>query len=188
MLYKTQIRPSLEYSSHIWGAATLFILDAVQRRSIRLIGDPALTCPAFHQRDVDDLSPLYRYSNGFCSSVLTSIIPLLSKPARCTRGTSSSHSKVVVLHTSRTEQYDRTFLPRVSRAWNGLLGDVLIRLFKSRVNKLPLTEPSHSSPGIVVFRTCPRGLLGRIYTVSKMRRAVLKKIKSMMITKIRKVG
>nr|CAH7717534.1 unnamed protein product [Callosobruchus chinensis] len=46
-LYEAQIRPSLQYCSHIWGAAapsTLSILDAVQRRAIRLIGDPALTC------------------------------------------------------------------------------------------------------------------------------------------------
>nr|CAH7723318.1 unnamed protein product [Callosobruchus chinensis] len=45
-LYKAQIRPSLEYCSHIWGAAaptTLSILDAVPSRAIRLIGDPALT-------------------------------------------------------------------------------------------------------------------------------------------------
>nr|CAH7760730.1 unnamed protein product [Callosobruchus chinensis] len=45
-LYKAQIRPSLEYCSHIWRAAaatTLSILDVVQRRAIRLIGDPALT-------------------------------------------------------------------------------------------------------------------------------------------------
>nr|CAH7728869.1 unnamed protein product [Callosobruchus chinensis] len=149
-LYKAQIRPSLEYCSHIWGAAaptTLSILDAVQRRAIRLIGDPALTChlqPFSHRRAVGDLSRFYRYSNGFCSSELTSIIPPLSKPARCTRGTSSSHPKAVVLHTLRTERYDRTFIPRVSRAWNGLPGDVLVEpasvgLFKSRVNKLPIT-------------------------------------------------
>nr|CAH7716109.1 unnamed protein product [Callosobruchus chinensis] len=46
-LYKAQIRPRLEYGSHIWGAAAptaLSTLDAVQRRAIRLIGDPALTC------------------------------------------------------------------------------------------------------------------------------------------------
>nr|CAH7742430.1 unnamed protein product [Callosobruchus chinensis] len=45
-IHKAQIRSSLEYCSHIWGAAaptTLSILDAVQRRAIRLIGDPALT-------------------------------------------------------------------------------------------------------------------------------------------------
>nr|CAH7745738.1 unnamed protein product [Callosobruchus chinensis] len=53
-----RIRPSLEYCSHIWGAAaptTLSILDVVQRRATRLIGDPALTChlqPLSHRRGV----------------------------------------------------------------------------------------------------------------------------------------
>nr|CAH7739030.1 unnamed protein product [Callosobruchus chinensis] len=102
--YKAQIRPS-----HIWGAATpttLSILDAVQRRAIRLIGEPALTChlqPLFHWRAVRDLSLFHRYSNGFCFSKLTSIVTPLSKPARCTRKTSSSLPKAVVLHTSRKE-------------------------------------------------------------------------------------
>nr|CAH7744810.1 unnamed protein product [Callosobruchus chinensis] len=145
-LYKAQIRPSLEYCSHIWGAAaptTLSILDAVQRRAIRLIGDPASTCH-LHRRAVGDLSLFYRYSNGFCSSELTSIIPPLSKPARCTRGTSSSHPKAVVRHTSSTKRYDRTFITRVSRAWNGLHGEVLVEpasvgIFKSCSNKLPLS-------------------------------------------------
>nr|CAH7730925.1 unnamed protein product [Callosobruchus chinensis] len=55
-LYKAQIRPSRDYCSHSWEAAastTLSILDAVQRRAIRLIGDLALTChlqPLSHQR------------------------------------------------------------------------------------------------------------------------------------------
>nr|CAH7738271.1 unnamed protein product [Callosobruchus chinensis] len=81
-LYAGQIRPSLEYSSYIWGAAaptTLSVLDA-----IRLTGDLALTChlqPPSHRRAVCDLSLFYRYSNGFCSSELTSIISPLSKPA-----------------------------------------------------------------------------------------------------------
>nr|CAH7718244.1 unnamed protein product [Callosobruchus chinensis] len=46
-LYKAQIRLCLKYCSHIWAAAaptTLSIIDAVQRRAIRLIGDPALSC------------------------------------------------------------------------------------------------------------------------------------------------
>nr|CAH7752166.1 unnamed protein product [Callosobruchus chinensis] len=91
-LYKAQIRPILEDCSHIWGAAAppaLAILDAVQRRAIRLIGDPDLIFhlqPLSHRRAVGDLSFFYRYSNGFCSSELTSII----LDARCTRGTSPS--------------------------------------------------------------------------------------------------
>nr|CAH7759950.1 unnamed protein product [Callosobruchus chinensis] len=47
-----------------------------------------LDAPLSHQRAVSDLSLFYRYSNGFCSSELTSIIPPLSKPA-----TSSSYIK-----------------------------------------------------------------------------------------------
>nr|CAH7734557.1 unnamed protein product [Callosobruchus chinensis] len=100
-LFKAQ--PSQEHCSHIWGAAsptTLSILDAFLRRASRLIGDPALTCslqPLSHRRAFGDLSLFYRYSNGFCSSELTSIIPPLSKPARCTRGTSAPHPRAVVL-------------------------------------------------------------------------------------------
>nr|CAH7715025.1 unnamed protein product [Callosobruchus chinensis] len=77
-LYKAQIIPSLEYCSHNWGAAaptTLSILDADQRRAIRLIGNPALTChhqPLSQRRAVGDLSLFYRYSNGFCSPELPS--------------------------------------------------------------------------------------------------------------------
>nr|CAH7768973.1 unnamed protein product [Callosobruchus chinensis] len=57
------------------------MLDAVQRRAIRLIGDPALTCqlqPLSHRLADGDLLLFYRYSNGFCSYELTSIILLLT--------------------------------------------------------------------------------------------------------------
>nr|CAH7739206.1 unnamed protein product [Callosobruchus chinensis] len=46
-LYKAQIRASQEHYSHIWETAaptTLPIFDTVQRRAIRLISDPVLTC------------------------------------------------------------------------------------------------------------------------------------------------
>nr|CAH7764089.1 unnamed protein product [Callosobruchus chinensis] len=128
-LYKAQKRPSLQYCSHICGAAgptTLPILDAVQRSAIRLIGYPTLTChlqPLSHRHAVGDLSLLHRYSNGLCSFKLISLIPPLTELVRYTRGTSSSHPKTAVLHISRTELYERTFVARVSRALNGLPGD-----------------------------------------------------------------
>nr|CAH7727205.1 unnamed protein product [Callosobruchus chinensis] len=68
-LYKAQIRPSLECCSHIWGAAAstiLSILDVVQRKAIRLIGDPALTChlqPLSYHSAVGEISlflPLFK--------------------------------------------------------------------------------------------------------------------------------
>nr|CAH7734500.1 unnamed protein product [Callosobruchus chinensis] len=110
-----------------YAAKLVFTVDAVQRRAIRLIGDPALTChlpPLSHRRAAGDLSLFHHYSNRFCSSELASIIPPFSKTPRCTRRT--SHPRAVVLHTSRTERYDRTFVLRVSRAWNGLLATDLL--------------------------------------------------------------
>nr|CAH7743424.1 unnamed protein product [Callosobruchus chinensis] len=55
----------MENCSHIWAAATpttLTIIDPVQRRAIRLIGDPALTChlkPLSHRCAVGDLPLFY---------------------------------------------------------------------------------------------------------------------------------
>nr|CAH7714290.1 unnamed protein product [Callosobruchus chinensis] len=83
-------------------------LDWIQRRAIRLIGDPALTChlqPLSHRRAVGDLSLFYRYSNG---SELTSVIPPLSKPARCTHGTSSSHPKTIIKNLCPQASYIST--------------------------------------------------------------------------------
>nr|CAH7725935.1 unnamed protein product [Callosobruchus chinensis] len=143
------MRPSLEYCSHIWGAAaptTLSILNTVQKRANRLIGGPALTCrlqPPSHRRAVGDLSLFYRYSNGFCSSEMTSIVPPLSRSARCTRGTFPTPGRSFFIHQQLNDM-TALFVSRAYRAWNGLPGDVLVEparvgLFKSRVNKLLLT-------------------------------------------------
>ena len=66
-IYKSQIRPSLEYCSHVWGGApksTLCILDKVQSKAIRLNNNPNLTKLLqllSHRRLVGDLSIFYRY-------------------------------------------------------------------------------------------------------------------------------
>ena len=80
-LYKAQIRPCLEYGSHLWRGASkhsLATLDAIQKRSIKLIGDPALTNTLdslAHHRAISALSLYYRYYHGVCSVNLKSIIP-----------------------------------------------------------------------------------------------------------------
>ena len=56
----------------------LVYLDAIQRRAIRQIGDPALTDTLdslAHRRSVSALSLFYRYYHGFCSDEIKSIIP-----------------------------------------------------------------------------------------------------------------
>ena len=63
-IYKSKIRPSLEYCSHVWAGApksTLCLLDKVQSKAIRLINNPNLTKslrPLSHRRLVEDLLPI----------------------------------------------------------------------------------------------------------------------------------
>ena len=63
-LYTGFIRPCLEYCSHIWGSSPYnFLLDRVESKAIRLIGDPSLTStldPLSLRRKVASLSLFYR--------------------------------------------------------------------------------------------------------------------------------
>ena len=71
-IYKSQIRPSLEYCSHVWGGApksTLCLLDKVQSKAIRLINNPNLT----KSLQPGDLSIYYRYFKGHCSQEIRDI-------------------------------------------------------------------------------------------------------------------
>ena len=96
-IYKSQIHPSLEYRSHVWGGApksTLCLLDKVQSRAIRLINNPNLTKslqPLSHRRLVGDLSILYRYFNRHCSQEIRDIISVPLRRVRTTRSPAHSH-------------------------------------------------------------------------------------------------
>ena len=67
-LYKAQIRSGLEYGSHLWRGASkhsLATLDEIQKRAIKLIGDPALTDTLdtlAHRRTISALSLYYMVS------------------------------------------------------------------------------------------------------------------------------
>ena len=96
-IYKSQIRPSLEYCSHVWGGApksSLHLLDRVQSKAIRLINNPNLTnaLQSFsHRRLVADLSIFYRYFHGHCSQAIKNIIPDPVRHVRTTRSSTYSH-------------------------------------------------------------------------------------------------
>ena len=96
-MFKSQIRPSLEYCSHVWGGApksTLCLLDKVQSKAIRLINNPNLTKPLqplSHRHLVGDLSIFYRYFNGHCSQEIRDIIPVPLRRVRTARSSTHSH-------------------------------------------------------------------------------------------------
>ena len=107
-IYKSQIRPSLEYCSHVWGGApksTLCLLDKVQSKAIRLSNNANLTKslqPLSHRRLVGDISIFYRYFHGHCSQEIREIIPVPLRHVRTTRSSTHSHPFQVSLPNPQT--------------------------------------------------------------------------------------
>ncbi len=145
-LYKAQIRPTMEYCSHIWSAApkhTLMLLNTVQKRAIKLINDPALTRNLDgleHRRSVGDLSLFYRYYHGKCSEELARMIPPRVAPTRRTRQTDGNHEFTVKLEAPRTSLYQNSYLWRTASLWNKLPATVFpagynLNRFKTNIHR-----------------------------------------------------
>lgn len=150
-LYKAQIRPQLEYCSHVWGGApatVIGILDRIQSKAIRLIGDDSLTSSLqslAHRRCVAALTLFYRYFFGDCSLELKSIVPRVFHSTRLTRSSSNQHRYAVCTPRSHTVSHSSSFIIRTARLWNALPSSCFPllfnpQLFKSSINKLALTS------------------------------------------------
>ena len=149
MLYKAQVRPVMEFCSHIWSSgpkSDLVILDHIQRKAVRLIDDAPLTsklASLSHRRAVSSLSLFYRYYHGLCSDELASITPRPRSFTRCTRGSDYTNPYLVAVPRCRTEQHKNSFFFRTAKLWNSLPTEVFpvcvsLTAFKRAVNKLPL--------------------------------------------------
>jgi len=142
-IFKTSIRPCMEYCSHVWGGSSAtFLLDRIQSKAIRLINSLDITNSLDSlslRRDVGSLAVFYRCINGDCSSELAASVPPLVPPALyMTRGASSSHDHCVRVPRARIERYQRSFFPYVSALWNSLPSTVFpagynLQVFKRNV-------------------------------------------------------
>ena len=89
-LYKSTIRPCMEYCCHVWAGAPncyLELLEKLQKRVCRTVG-PRLAAslePLAHCRNVATLSFFYRYYFGRCSLELAQLVPLPFSRVRSTR-------------------------------------------------------------------------------------------------------
>ena len=148
-IYKTQISPSLEYYSNVWGGAlksTLCLLDKVQSQAIPLINNPNLTKsipPLSHCRLVGDLSIVYRQFHRHCFQESRGIIPVPLRHVRTTRSSAHSHPFQLSLPNSRTLSHKSSFIPRTCNSWNVLPSSCFpesynLPSFKSNVNKIDL--------------------------------------------------
>ena len=118
-LYKSTIRPCIEYCCHLWAgapASCLSLLDRIQQRICNVVG-PNLSSKLdslSHRRNVASLSLFYKYFHGYCSSELSSLVPRLRTFKRSTRLATSSHQLTVQLPTCHKSLYSNSFFPRTS--------------------------------------------------------------------------
>ena len=95
-LYKSTIRPCMEYCCHVWAGAPscyLELLDKLQKRICRTVG-PSLAAslePLAHRRNVASLSLFYRYYFGRCSLELVQLVPLPFSRGRSTHYSDRLH-------------------------------------------------------------------------------------------------
>ena len=96
-LYKSTIRPCMEYCCHVLAGAPscyLELLDKLQKRICRTVG-PSLAAslePLAHRRNMASLCLFYRYYFGIrCSSELAQLVPLYFSQGRSTRYSDRLH-------------------------------------------------------------------------------------------------
>jgi len=144
-IYKSVIRPSMEYCSHIWAgssARALGLLDRIQRRIVNLVG-PALASQLHslsHRRDVASLSLFYKYFHKQCSEELSNLVPPPKTFHRRTRLATRSHRFTVVPPKCTHSFYANSFFSRTSAIWNALPASCFpdeydLQSFKKEVNR-----------------------------------------------------
>ena len=123
-LYKSTIRPCMEYCCHVWVPPSCFLdlLDKLQIRICRIVG-PSLAAslePLAHRRNVASLSLFYRYYFGRCSSELAQLVPLPFSQERSTRYSDRLHDFSVTIPRCYKDVYVNSFFPRTAKLWNSL--------------------------------------------------------------------
>ena len=119
-LYKSTIRPCMEYCCHVWaGAASCYsdLLDKLQKKICRIVG-PSLAAslkPLAHCRNVASLSLFYRYYFGRCSSELAQLVPLSFSRGRSTRYSDRLHDFSITIPRCYKDVYVNSFFLRTAK-------------------------------------------------------------------------
>ena len=132
-LYAGFICPCLEYCSHIWGSSPYTsLLDRVESKAIRLIGDPSLTStldPLSLCCKVASLSLFYSYYFGNCSDELATCIPPPVAWPRSTRQATFAHNYCMGLSNARINRFSDGLFPSTSCLWNYLPSSAFLASF-----------------------------------------------------------
>ena len=124
-LYKSTLRPCMEYCCHVWAGAPsccLELLDKLQKRICRTVA-PLLAAslePLGQRRNVASLRIFYRNYFGRCSSELAELVPLSYSRGRSTSYSGRLHDFSVTIPRCYKDVYVHSFFPRTARLWNSL--------------------------------------------------------------------
>lgn len=138
ILYKSIIRPILEYASPTWNPnlkKDINALEAVQRRCMRLAGE-TITLPTLESRRMmSDLCEVYKYTHDLYKNGLTDMFKYSENKLR-------GHPLKLQKKFCRTSIRQHFFSERIISTWNGLPGEVVmapsLASFKHKLNSLPL--------------------------------------------------
>ena len=144
-LYKSTIRPCMEYCCHVWAGApscSFDLLDKLQKRICRIVG-PSLAAslePLAHSGNVASLSLFYRYYFGRCSSELAQLVPLPFSRGRPNPYSDRLHDFSVTIPRCYKDVYVNSLFPRTAKLWNSLPIECFpltydLSGFKSRINR-----------------------------------------------------
>ena len=118
-LYKSTIRPCMEYCCHVWAGAPscyLDLLDKLQKQICRMVG-PSLADslePLAHRPNVASLSLFCRCYFGRCSSELAQLVLSRFSRGRSTRYSDRLHD----FSRCYKDVYINSFFPRIAKLWN----------------------------------------------------------------------
>ena len=156
-LYKTLVRPILEYGHSVWDPTQKTLkreIEDVQRRATKLISKlkdrpyeerlSSLKLPSLqHRRRRGDMIDLFKYVTGRYDTCRPKFEPTLSKN---TRGSSKKLQK----QTARLDVRKNFFSQRVILEWNKLPEEVVaapsVNCFKNRLDHHWANDPSIYSP------------------------------------------
>ena len=123
-LYKSTIRPFMEYCCHVWAGAPSSYLELLGKlqKEIRRTAVPSLAAsvePLAHRRNVASLSLFYKYYFVRCSSELAQLVPVPFSRGRPTLFYSNVlHDFSVTIPRCYKDIYINSFFPCTARLWN----------------------------------------------------------------------
>ena len=144
-LYKSAIRPCMEYCCHVWAAASSFsveLLDKLQKRICKTVGPSLAASLVFlgYYRNLTSLCLLYRCYFGRCPSELAQLFSFPFSWGRSARCSGRLHDFSVTILRCYRDVYVNSFFPRTARLWDSLPIERFpltynLNVFKSRINR-----------------------------------------------------